>query len=302
MSEDWRTEGKRFAAFLEKMSPQERDKANTDSFTHTETIHQEFRVAFAQGSCFVCGKPLKCFSADNPCLHWLLKPKGFRKKHMQDVGERFGIFQIQSYLRWVANEQAPAKHINDLPDEGSGNKIVEVTIRYKNLEWSFSCAESDYLGHQTTQHAQHPHYHFQMRIDQKPFINYNDFHLPLTRMDVVHIEALRSSPETIKACFPFGEGMADVLNDETVDDLVRMSGGDGAEDDAALHFDSIAMAEEGKTIRGQDIYELIQEAKAKGVTVASLMHKLPNATTRVIVSPGPGVVEQAPRSGGRKGA
>jgi hypoxanthine-guanine phosphoribosyltransferase len=59
------------------------------------------------------------------------------------------------------------------------------------------------------------------------------------------------------------------------------------------------MADEGKTISGDDLYALLQEAKAKGVTIASLMHKLPNARTQVIVSPGPGVVEQAPR-GARK--
>ena len=58
--------------------------------------------------------------------------------------------------------------------------------------------------------------------------------------------------------------------------------------------------EEGKAIRGEDLYEIIQEAKTKGVTVASLIHKLPNAQTRVIVSPGPGVVEQAPRNSVKK--
>jgi hypoxanthine-guanine phosphoribosyltransferase len=57
------------------------------------------------------------------------------------------------------------------------------------------------------------------------------------------------------------------------------------------------MADEGTTMRGEDIYNIIQEAKAKGVTVSSLAHKLPNAKTRVIVSLGPGVVEQAPRTG-----
>jgi hypoxanthine-guanine phosphoribosyltransferase len=62
------------------------------------------------------------------------------------------------------------------------------------------------------------------------------------------------------------------------------------------------MAEEGKTISGDDLYEIIQEAKAKNVTVASLMHKLPNTQTRVFVTPGPGVVEQAPRSGRNKDA
>ena len=56
------------------------------------------------------------------------------------------------------------------------------------------------------------------------------------------------------------------------------------------------------TISGNDLYELIQEAKTKNVTIASLMHKLPNAQSKIIVTPGPGVVEQAPRSGRKKNA
>ena len=60
------------------------------------------------------------------------------------------------------------------------------------------------------------------------------------------------------------------------------------------------MAEEGKTISGDALHAIIQEAKEKGVTVASLIHKLPNAQVNVVISPGPGVVEQAPRLRRRK--
>jgi len=67
-------------------------------------------------------------------------------------------------------------------------------------------------------------------------------------------------------------------------------------------LDTIVMADEGTTIKGEDLYNIIQEAKAKGVTVSSLMYKLPNVKTEVIVTPGPGVVEQAPRTGRKKGA
>ena len=60
------------------------------------------------------------------------------------------------------------------------------------------------------------------------------------------------------------------------------------------------MAEPGKTIRGEDIYDLIQEAKAEGVTVTSKMRKLKNVSVQTFVSPGPGVVMQAPRSGRKR--
>jgi len=44
---------------------------------------------------------------------------------------------------------------------------------------AIACAKSDYDGHGNTEESQRPHYHFQMRIDGKRFIDYNDYHLPL---------------------------------------------------------------------------------------------------------------------------
>jgi len=285
---------------LESMPPEERDRISEENIQRTEAEYREFDSAFGSGYCYICGNTLSSFSKKKPCLHWLLKPKGFKKNNLPEISRHFGFFQIQTYLRWVANTQGFAKHINDLPEEGSGTKLIELTIRYKNIEWSFSCAESDYLGHQTSQHAKHPHYHFQMRIYQRPFINYSDFHVPFAEGDILSIEAKRRLPHIVKHKFPFGEGMAEVLNDDTVEALIANSSGGATGVDAPLHFDTIVMADEGTTIRGEDLYNIIQEAKAKGVTVASLIRNLPNARTRVLVTPGPSVVEQAPRTGRRK--
>lgn len=302
MSTDLFKKGKDFAEFLDQMSPEERDRVSERNLRQSEVEYHQFVEAFRQGDCYVCNRSLNSFSKKLPCVHWLLKPKGFKKHGLPAVTARFGFFQIQSYLRWVANQQAFAKHINDLPEEGSGTKLFEVTIRYHNLEWSFSCAESDYLGHQTSQRAKYPHYHFQMRIDQRQFINFSDYHVPFKEIDVLNIEAKRRLPGKVKHRFMFGEGMNDVLNEDTVENLVKLSTGTDSPDDASLNLDTIVMADEGTTIRGEDLYNIIQEAKAKGVTAASLMHQLPNASTRVIVTPGPGVVEQAPRGGRKKGA
>jgi hypothetical protein len=282
---------------LEDMPTEERNRISEENIRQTEAEYREFAGAFRTGDCYICGNPISSFSKKVPCLHWFMKPNGFKKKDLLEIARHFGFFQIQTYLRWVANTQGFAKHINDLSEEGSGTKLIELTIRYKNIEWSFSCAESDYLGHQTSQHAKYPHYHVQMRFDRRAFINYSDFHVPFAEGDVLSIEAKRRLPHIVKHKFPFGEGMSEVLNDDTVDALIANSSGDAVEDDASLHFDTIAMADEGTTIRGEDLYNIIQEAKAKGVTVASLIHKLPNARTRVLVTPGPGVVEQAPRTG-----
>ena len=300
MNTDLLKEGEDFAKFLRQMSPEERDRVSELNIRQSEAEYQSFVEAFRKGNCYICMRPVVSFSRKLPCVHWLLKPKGFKKHDFPAVASRFGFFQIQSYLRWVANQQGFAKHINDLPEEGTGTKLFEVTIRYRNLEWSLSCAESDYVGHQTSQHAKYPHYHFQMRIDRRPFINFSDYHVPFKKFDVLNIEAKRRLPDEVRHRFLHGEGMGDVLNDETVEELVKRSGRTDATDDASLHIETLAMADKGTTIRGEDLYELIQEAKAKGVTLASLMHQVPNVSTRVLVAPGPGVVEQAPRAGRKK--
>jgi len=302
MTDAIRAKGRDFANFLETLSEEERAWGNEESYRAAEAEHQRFLEYFQKEQCYLCDKPLASFSKKSPCPHWLLKPKGFKKNDFLAISRRFGFFQIQSFLRWVANQEGFARNINDFPDEGTGTKLSEVTIKYKNIEWAFSCAETDYQGHATSQHAKHQHYHFQMRIERRPFINYSDFHVPFSKMDVINIEAMRAQPGKIKQRFSFGEGINDVLNDDTVEYIVNAAVSGDASEDAPFKFDTIAMAEEGKTISGDDLYEIIQEAKSKNVTVASLIHKLPNAQTRVIVTPGPGVVEQATRSGRRKDA
>jgi hypothetical protein len=285
---------------ISKMSNEEREKISKDNMKQSQDGYVEFIESFKNGDCYICNRPLTSLSKKKPCIHWLLKPKGFKKNDLPDIAKHFGVFQIQTYLRWIANTQEFAKHINDLKEEGTGNKVIELTVRYRNLEWSFSCAESDYLGHQNSQHAKYPHYHFQIRIDKRPFINFSDFHLPLKEGDIISIETKRRLPHIVKHKFPYGEGMSEVLNDETVETLISQGERCEDEENASLHLDTIIMADEGTTISGEDIYNLIQEAKEKGVTISSLMHKLKNASAKTLVTAGPGVVEQALRSGRKK--
>jgi hypothetical protein len=46
------------------------------------------------------------------------------------------------------------------------------TAKHKDLEWSISCGKGDYDGHESeNEQSKKPHYHFQMRIGGKPFID-----------------------------------------------------------------------------------------------------------------------------------
>ncbi|MDP2256328.1 MAG: hypothetical protein Q8K05_09775 [Polaromonas sp.] len=298
VNEDFRAKGKNYARFLDTLTPGQIAHGNEANYRNAQDEFNRFVESYEAGICYLCDKTLTSFSKKSPCPHWLMKPKGFKKNDLPAIAEKYGFYQIQAFLRWVANHDAFARNINDLSEEGTG-KLFEVTIKWKNIEWAFSCAESDYQGHATSQHSKHQHYHFQMRLDNRPFINYSDFHLPFNEIDIINIETMRARPEKVKQRFSFGEGMSDLLSDETVEHIVNASASPDQESHGMFKLDSIAMAEEGKKISGDDVYALFQEAKEKGVTVASLMHKLPNARTQVIVTPGPGVVEQAPR-GGRK--
>lgn len=289
--------GRNFADFMAGLTQEQIDEGNRASFESVQNEFERFKADYTKGLCYLCHKPLKSFSKESPCIHWLLKPNGFKKKNFIAITEKYGYFQIQSLLRWYANVECFGQNINSLKDEGSGNKLFEVTIKYLNLEWSFSCAPSDYLGHESSKSSNFPHYHFQMRIDKRPFIGFNDFHIAFSDMDVINIEAIKAKPDHVRQRYSFGEGMEELLeNEEILEKVVTSTSSLGEELEAPFKLDSFVFAEKGKTINGDDLYEIIQEAKSKGVSIASLLHKLPNAQTQVLVSPGPGVVEQAPRT------
>lgn len=289
-----------FVSYLESLNRDEVAAQQDALLSEAEREHIEFSTAFTQGECYICSKPLATFSATSPCLHWLLRPKGFKKKHFPLIAEAFGFLQIQSYVRWVANQDKPFRNINDLPEEGSG-KFIESTIRYRHIEWSFSCDLSDLRGHATSAHSAYPHYHFQMRLDGRPFIDFGDFHVRMTHADALQLEALRLRPDMIRAVFPYGEGIRDLLENEAA--IVQAMSSPGAapsqEGEAPLRIQSVIEADEGSFIQGEHLYELIQEARERGVTVASLLEKLPNSSAEITVYPGDGVVPQTTRSGGR---
>ncbi len=297
MTEDVRKQAANFVRFLQSLSQSEIDKGNEAEFRRAKTQHEEFRSYFHQGKCFLCKEELTTFKPERPCAHWLLRPAGFTKWHFMDVARRYGYWQIQGFLRWVANEEAFAKNINDLSEEGTG-KLIELTIKYKTFEWSFSCAESDYLGHATgVEESQRPHYHFQMRVNKQAFIKFNNFHAPFARQDLLQIEAQRLAPETVQPRFSTAPGMSELLHDDIIEQVVMSGTSEGSEKDAPLELNTIIVADEGTMISGDDLANLIEEAKRKRVPVTSLVRNLPNVRVQTIVSPGPGVVEQTPRGG-----
>jgi hypothetical protein len=104
-------------------------------------------------------------------------------------------------------------------------------------------------------------------------------------------------PGKVRRLLPGGAGMNDALDEDMLGQhLDRMKPSEEMES-ALVKFRTNIVAEPGKKISGDDLYHLIQAAKAEGVTAASKMHELKDASILTLVFPGPSVARQATRSG-----
>ena len=198
---------------MKDLSPEEIAEINKKNFEESRRQFLDFKKKFSIGICPICGSSNDSFNKTAPCMHWLLNPLGFKKKYFELITQKFSYSRINSYLRWVANQETPLKNINDFIEERSGSKIIETTIHFGNKEWSFSCSKSDFEGHPRSQ-FNFPHYHFGMSLDGKPIIKFSDFHLALSEEDIFEIRAQRGEIPGITYGDYFGasaEGIMKIL-------------------------------------------------------------------------------------------
>lgn len=287
-----------FLQVLEQL-PEDEQKAiqskNIEELDAAEMEHQEFQEAFIIDNCYLCHSPLTTFNISKLCLHWLLNPNGFKKQYFEFIYKHYTYFQIESYLRWVANQEILFQNINSLPQEETSGKLIELTIGYKSLEWSFSCSESDLQGHKASRFGKFPHYHFQMRIANKPFINYTDFHIPFSDEDLFKLKIIRKNHPSLQHVFPFGNGMKEALNMEP-DRLLKDMQITTEENKSSFHLQTVITAEPGKTISGDKIAAIIAESQKTGKPIAALAQShINDASIKVLISPGEGVPEIAKR-------
>ncbi|AWY43828.1 hypothetical protein DKY63_29515 [Pseudomonas putida] len=258
--------------------------------------HIRFRQGYEQGKCYLCNKDFKTVSKDDPCLHWLLRLGKFKPKDIKLIGGKFGYIQVAAYLRWCANEERLLANINDIEEEASEGKFLSSTIRWKNIEWTFDCSANDLAGHGGS-HSNFPHYHFQMRIDGRQFINFNDYHLPFSDADLLSFR-LRNEPGFH---FDFGVHGAGMSHAMQVDPelIIENTIVSASEEDAGFGFSTMIMSKSG-TINGDDIYKMIQESKRTGKSIASISRKFyendESVNIGTIISPSDSVPEITPRT------
>ena len=284
---------------LSEISEDDLREKERQQIQKNEEDFEKFSLALDKGECIYCGHAISHFSTKKPCFHWLLNPKGLKKKHFPILFEKKGFRELNTYLRWVANSDKLAQNINDLVEEKSSKKFIEETIKFKNLEWSFSCADSDRKGHEKAHKGSMPHYHFQMKVDGSVTINFNAFHIPFTDFDEFSFAVEAGKLDRLKAKRTRDAGMQTVfdhLEEEAFGDALTYTTDEASE---ALNTEILIQANPGSTISGKDIADLLQERERTGLSMAVLAKRLSNATVQSFTSPGDGVPKMAQRSGGR---
>ena len=283
--------------FIKSIPPEKRNELNKKEIEEHKQQYKEFNERFSKGYCYICKTKIKYFDKNKPCVHWLLKPKGFKKAHFELILKKADYSNIDSYLRWVANYEAPLQNINDLSEEKKESMMFEYIIKYKNFEWSFSCSKKDFEGHQKRRQGKYPHYHFQMRIDKKQFINFGDFHIPLSRYDRYIIRTKRNEIKGISHQEGFGSGMDAFFRNLSPEEILKHAKTTDGFYKATIHTSYIIQAEPGKTISGDNMVNLIEESKKTGIPLWNLLPKLKNAKATALISPGNGVPEIFSRKG-----
>jgi hypothetical protein len=276
---------KSFKSFIKGLSKDELKHLNQKDHDRNVAEYEEFKEGYKNGICYLCGKPFKTISKNNPCIHWLLRQCKFKKKDSPKVFGEFDYHQVAAFLRWVANQERFQSNINDLNEEKSEKKVISYTIKWKNIEWTFDCSKNDYDGHGGSK-MDFPHYHFQVRIDGRQFINFKDYHIPFSKQDIFTLELRKEEPDFFHHSFGFGgSGMQEAVEVDPNMILANNVSTDN-EKEATYHIQTIVMAEESP-ISGEVIQEIIEENKRTGKLQAHIaQEKLKGkAKIRTIISP-----------------
>jgi len=153
-------------------------------------------------------------------------------------------------------------------DEQSEYKIIQEIIKWKHIEWNFECSAGDFKGQGGSQ-SDFPHYHFQMRLNGRQFINYSDFHIPFTKDDKLKLELMQDEEfDFIHTFAGTGAGMEDAMKID-INKFFDSADFRGDEFNGVFHFTSILQAPNG--IDCEIIDEAYNESKKIGKSVAKIM-------------------------------
>lgn len=176
---------------------QQEDRQNLKDFI-------ALKEALQEGKCSLCGKSIDVCDEQSPCFHFLLNPKLKGNSRDALLSKPNSFIQLYTYLAWVANTQQPFFNVNDIISDIANNRLFESTIRYKNIEWSFSFKQSDFEGHQNAKIGNLPHYHFHMTVDGRPIAIFNKCHINFIPYDFLMFEIIKQGAADVDTQFASG--------------------------------------------------------------------------------------------------
>ena len=179
----------KFKELCDELGPEFIQNMNEAQIKTDEHDFNGIRDGLKKGICYICGKPLNYVDENNPCFHWLINPNVKKKLLNKLLYSGIGLFRLYGYLTWVANSNKPFANIDDTSEGNDSNKLFESTIRYKEFEWTFSLAKTDFEGHLGT-NTDYSHFHIQMKKNGNVIIKFNDYHIPFSDNDKLTIEMM----------------------------------------------------------------------------------------------------------------
>jgi hypothetical protein len=287
-----------FREYLSSLTPEEIQSKNEEIIKENEEIYKDFKNAYHKKCCSLCGNRLEYFDKTEKCFHWFVLPKGIRKKDFDNyLIEPVGYFKLESYFRWISTLENPLVNINDLSDEISESKIKEITIKYKNIEWSLTFGKSDLAGHLESKNANFPHFHLQMLVDNKPYIVFNNYHIPFSDEDLFNIKLMIEDKDLVNFRNDFGEGMSLIENSENLLELDKNLKVAQNEETAPFNTTSIIQMPEGKTMSGEILQKILLESKETKTLIRHLIPKYyPDAKITSEIFAGKGVPKMKKRT------
>lgn len=287
---------------LKSIAPAEMEKNMDEQAESSKQEYQQFKDSYSKKKCYLCSQNLTRCDYSTPCLHWLFRShKRIKKKHIQEALQTRGILEVIAYLRWAANYEFKLSGINDFEGyELRPEVFFQETIQWKNVTWTFWIKNNDLTGH-PRKLANYPHYHIQMTIDGRNFINFGDLHIPLTEWDIYNLHLRKGAFPGFKHSFPFGESYGDLLTNLSQEQLLSGMKSTDKENRAQFHLQTSIEAGPGELLSGNDLADLVKESKATKIPLAKLAkEKFKNATVSTYIEP-MNLVEPATRTKTKSG-
>ena len=274
------------------------EKQNQLIEEENDRVFNDFIQNLEVGKCFMCKEKMNSFIPDKPCFHWFAYPNGIKKKNFESyLSNPIGFFKLDCYFRWLANTDRFFCNINDFKNETSLTSQIETTYKYQNIEWAISIGNTDLEGHENASIGKYPHFHIQMKVDDRIFLRFNDFHIPLSDSDLLEFELRNQLSDRYDTDYSYGIGMGFLEDPNNLEAVYESQYIDFEKEDGVIRLRTLIKAPEGEFLSGDKILEAYEISKKTNEPVGKILKRLlPEADFLTVMSPNNGI-EKIKRSG-----